>query len=671
MVESDGLLESDSNSQTGLVFGTPHYMSPEQARGETVDLRTDIFSLGVVIYEMLTGRRPFEGETNSHVVVAILERDPPPLSEISPGLPSDLDRIVTKALRKDRLARYQTAADLIADLKSLKQRLQLDAQSAPDLPERRPSIAVGELSEDERASGLVGPGGASNIKRKTLSGTQLISQVRHYRRSLALGSLAIAGTAASIIYFSTFERRKAIDSVAILPFTSASADPDAECLAEGIADHLTNSLSRLSGLTVISNRAASRYKVARPQAAGPDIQAVGRELKVRAVVAGTVVQRGDRVYVDAELIDARNNRHLWGQRYDRKAADIFGMQEEIASGISEALRSSFSGQKQGLTAKHHTESREAYQAYLKGRHFWNQRTNEGLQNAIQFFDQAIGIDPSYGAAYAGLGDSYQLLTFYSGLSPATYSPRARAAAERAIAIDDELAEAHTTLAYVKFYYDWDWTAAEAEFKRAIQLNPNYATAHQWYGEFLGNLGRVDESLAERNKALTLDPLSPIISTEVGDSYYQARQYDRAVEEFRKAAKLYPDFSPAHSFLAMGCESSGLYDEALAEIQRAIDLFKNDVFLALRARILARSGKPREARQALAEITNQSKHGFLPPTLIARVYAALGDKEQAFEWLDKAYAERDWGLVALRVDPTLDDLRSDPRFSDLLKRMNLQ
>jgi TolB-like protein/Tfp pilus assembly protein PilF len=500
----------------------------------------------------------------------------------------------------------------------------------------------------------------------------VIGETRRRRIGLALGALAIAGAVASIIYFSSFERAKAIDSVAILPFMNAATDPDVEYLADGIADDLTNRLSRLPALTVISNRAASRYKAADPQAAGPDIRVIGRELNVQAVVAGSVVQRGDRLYVKAELIDARDNRHLWGQNYDRGSSDIFRIQAELARGISQRLRAGSIDQKAELMAKRPTESTEAYQAYQRGRFYWNQRTEEGLHKAISFFDQARGIDPNYGLAYAGLADSYQLLVIYGALSSKDYYPNAKAAAERAIALDDSLAEAHTSLAYVRFSDDWDWAGAEVEFKRAIELNPNYATAHQWYGEFLGDLGRYEESLAERKIALMLDPLSPVIRSELGLSYLEARQYDRAVDELRKTAELYPDFPLVHSFLSAAYEYSGRYDEALAECRGAIDFDGSaNVPHPGLASIYARSGRRAEARQLLTQMTNETKHGFFSPTSIARVYVALGDKERAFEWLEKACNARDWGMINIKVWPGFDDVRSDPRFADLLKRMNLQ
>ncbi|MCI0391746.1 MAG: tetratricopeptide repeat protein [Acidobacteria bacterium] len=488
---------------------------------------------------------------------------------------------------------------------------------------------------------------------------------------LALFSLAtIIVAAKGVAYFSSSESDKAIHSLAILPFTIAGNDPDVESLADGIANDLANRLSRLPALTVISSNAVSRYKTRYPQAGAPDAQTVGREFNVEAVIVGKVAQREDLIYIDVELIDVRNNGHILGEQRNRKLTDILSAQKEIANGISNKLRPGLTEKDQNIPAKGATESMDAYRAYLKGRRFWNKRTEEGLRKAIEFFDQAIELDLEFALAHAGLADTYQVLIFHGGLPSGEYCSRAKAAAERAIEIDDSLAEAHTALAYVKFFYDWDWAGADEGFKRALKLNPNYATAHQWYGEFLGNMGRSDESLLERKKAKALDPLSPIITSELGLSYFETRQYDQAVEEFRKAVELYPKFSPAHSFLAMALEYKGIYDEAIAECQEAIALANNSNLLPHLAHIYAISGRRIEAENVLSAIRRESKQRYFPSSQIAKVYATLNEREQAFEWLEKAYRERDYGLVGVKVYPMFDSLRTDARYADLLKRMNL-
>jgi len=488
----------------------------------------------------------------------------------------------------------------------------------------------------------------------------------------ALFSFATIIIAAVVfVYFSSSKSDKAIHSLAILPFAIAGSDPDIEYLADGIANDLANRLSQLPELTVISSNAVARYKTRDPQAGAPDAQTIGREFKVEAVVVGKVAQRGDLIYINVELIDARNNSHLWGYQYDWNLADIFSVQKDIVSGISNSLRPDLTEKEQTHLAKRDTESVEAYQAYLRGRDLWNKRTEEGLRKAIEFFDQARGLDPNYALAWAGLADSYQVLIFHGGLPPEEYCLRAKAAAQRALEIDDSLAEAHTALAYVKFQYDWNWAGAEEEFKRAIKLNPNYATAHQWYGEYLASMARQDEALSERKKAKALDPLSPIITSELGYSYFETRQYDRAVEEFRKAVELFPDFSPAHSFLSAALEFNGMYDEAIVECQKAMALANNNKLLSRLATIYAKSGRRTEAQKALDEMIRGSKEGYFPPSYIAEVYLALNDKERAFEWLEKAYRERDWALTGLKRFPSYDGFRSDARFSDLLKKMNLQ
>jgi DNA-binding winged helix-turn-helix (wHTH) protein/TolB-like protein/Tfp pilus assembly protein PilF len=482
----------------------------------------------------------------------------------------------------------------------------------------------------------------------------------------ALLSLATITIAAVVIaYFLLPKNDKAIHSLAILPFTIDGNDPDLEPLAEGLANDLANRLSRLPELIVISSNAVARYKA---RGAAPDAQAIGREFKVEAVVVGKVEQRGDRIYIDVELIDARDNSHLWGEV---KLTDIFSAQKDIANGISNRLRPGLTEKEQNPSAKRDTESIEAYRAYLKGRHSWNKRTEEGLREAIKFFDRAREVDPNCALAYAGLADSYQILAFHGALSPMEYFPMAKAAAEKAIGIDNNLAEAHTALAYMKYVYDWDWAGADAEFKQAIKLNPNYATAHQWYGEYLGQMGHFDEGLAERKKALRLDPLSPIITSQQGYSYLDARRYDSAIEEFRKASELYPDFSLAHDFLSYALALNGLYDDAIAERQKAITLTNDSYHFTGLAMIYAKSGRRVEAQKLLTEIILNSKNRYYPLAHIAAVYAALDDKDKAFQWLDKAYQRKDWAMVRLKVEPVFDSLRSDARFSELLKRMKLQ
>jgi serine/threonine-protein kinase len=643
-IDSDRLSEGESSVQKRIAFGTPHYMSPEQARCQQVDARTDIFSLGAVIYEMLTSRKPFDGKSSGHVVSEILEKEPPPISEIQPAIPAELAEVVTKALQKNREARYQTAAELNEDLKSV-----------------RLLLGRHDLKEDA-------PLQERSVRNTTFTAGFQSGEIAYHWKAMALAAGAVIVLGLTLSYLFVFARGPSIDSLAIMPFLNVSSDANLEYLSDGMADHLTNSLSGLPGLTVISSNAAARYHPRDPQSIGQNLQVIGHDLKVQAVVLGKVSQQGNHIQVSVELVDLRSNRHLWGQQYDRDATDILGVQEDIAESLAEIIRPGSSAKQRQLSQRH-TESNQAYQSYLRGRYAWNQRTEADLRKAIDFFNEAIRIDPQYALAYAGVADTYEVMAFHGELSPRDYFPMAKAAAERALEIDDSVAEAHTALAYEKFYYEWDWQGAEREFKRAIELNPNYATAHQWYGELLGHMGRAEESLAERQKALRLDPLSPIIASELGFSYYEARKYDQAVKEFRKAVEKYPDFSPAHDFLSVAYEQSGLHDEALAECQKAMSL-SNDEFLPLQlALIYARSGRRDDAQRLLADVEKSSQHRYYAPTHIAMVYAALADRDKAIEWLDNAYEQRHWGLTLLKVYPEFDPLRSDPRFADLLRRLN--
>ncbi|HYE66088.1 MAG TPA: protein kinase, partial [Pyrinomonadaceae bacterium] len=598
------------NTGAGALMGTVQYMSPEQARGLSVDARTDIWSLGCVLYEMIAGRPPFGGATTTDTLSMILHHEQPSLLLYSRDLPAEMERIVEKALTKEREERYQLAKELSVDLKRFKQRLEVEAEL-----ER---TAARQSSTSATAAG---------------SG----------RRS-----------------------RKAIDSLAVLPLVNASADPNMEYLSDGITESIINTLSRLPKLHVMARSTVFRYK-----GRELDPQQVGRELGVRAVLAGTVLQHGDNLHVQAELVDVANGWQLWGEHYDRKPADIFAVQEEIAKEITENLRLRLSGEQKKQLTKRHTENAGAYQLYLKGRYHLNKRTEEGFKKGIEYFQQAIDMDINYALAYAGLSDSYILLERYGVLKPKEAIPQAKAAVLKALEIDDSLAEAHTSLAYAKLIYDWDWLAAEGEYTRAIELNRNYATAHHWYGWHLSHTGRHAEALAEMKWAQELDPLSLIINTNMGTILYFARRYDEAITQLQKTLELDASFIVAHQWLGRAYEQKGMYVEAIAEHRTVLNILGNEPeSLASLGHASAVSGRSGEARKVVDKLRKLSKRRYVSPYWIAIIYTGLGEREQAFEWLEKAYEERfDW-LIFLKVEPMFDSLRSEARFADLMRRVGL-
>jgi TolB-like protein/DNA-binding winged helix-turn-helix (wHTH) protein/Flp pilus assembly protein TadD len=461
-------------------------------------------------------------------------------------------------------------------------------------------------------------------------------------------------------------RETPIDSLAILPLTNGSDDEDAEYLADGITESIINSLSQLSKLRVVARSTVFRYKdrVTEPLN-------VGKELGVRAVLTGRVTRRGDLLIIKAELMDVADGTQLWGDQYNRKDSNILSVQGEIAKQISENLRLKLTGDEQKLLAKRYTENAEAYQLYLKGRYFWNKRTEEGMKRGIGYFEQAKQRDPGFALAYVGLADSYNVLGFYAYLAPADSFPKAKAAAMQALEINDKLAEAHNSMAYAALYYDWNFAAAEGEFKRAINLNPNYPVAHQWYGNLLTAMGRWDEAIREFELARELDPLSLIINAVPGWTCYYARQYDRAIEHCQKAIDLDPTFALAHEWLGQAYERKGMYEKAIAEFEKAITLSgRAPEAVALLAHAYAVSGKRREAQTVLNDLIELSARHYVSPYHIATIHAGLGDRDRAFEYLENAYKHRQNVLVFLKNDPRLDSLRSDPRYADLVRRMDL-
>jgi TolB-like protein/DNA-binding SARP family transcriptional activator len=459
------------------------------------------------------------------------------------------------------------------------------------------------------------------------------------------------------------------DSLAILPLTNASADPNAEYLSDGITESIISNLSQLARLRVMARSTVFRYK-----GREVDAQEVGRALGVRAVLTGRVVRLGERLVIRAELVDASDGTQLWGGQYDRDFSDVLAVQEEIARRISESLQLKLTGEEQERLARRHTDNTEAYHAYLRGRYCWNKRTEEELRKSVEYFRQAIEMEPNYALAYAGLADSYVVLGSFgiSALAPSEAFPRAKEAATRALEIDETLAEAHASLAFCLESYDWDWAAARKEFERAIELKPDCTTAHHWYGlEYLTAMGRLDEAFAEIKRAHELEPLSLSIHTDYGFLPYLMRRYDRAIEEYRKSLELDQSFVYTHWKLALAYEQKAMYEEAIAEFQTAIALSGGSAqAVVLLGHAYAVSGRREEALKVLDELSELSKRRYVSSYRVAAIYLGLGEKEQASEWLERAYEEHDAWLVWLKVDPVLDDLHEDPRFADLVRRVGL-
>ena len=674
--EADTLLQAKSyNPQStapGTILGTTSYMSPEQARGLGVDARSDIWSLSCVLYEMVTGRMAFAGETTSDIIAAILQNEPPPIGASASGLSAELNRIVRKALSKDREQRYQTVQDMASDLKRLIRQLEVEAtEQSEGRSEPRFAVTVENHRETATVSAVarqtadqIVPRTLSSIKAVSVAAVSVeavVNEIKRHKPGLTIALLALIAVVAAAYFYLAPSHQGQINSIAVLPFANTSGDPNMEYLSDGLSESLINALAQLPGVKVIARGSAFKYK-------GKEIDSeeVARALGVQAIVTGRVSQHGDNLQVSAELTDVRDKTQMWGEQFNRKAAELLPVQSEIARQIVEKLRLHLTSKEQQRLVTQ--ANPQAYELLLKGRFYRAKRTAENLQKAVEYYNQAIAIDPNYALAHAVLAEAYRYQGANSYLNPKEMMPKAEVEAQRALALDERLPQIHSTLASIK-KDAWDWAGAEREYQRAIELNPNLAAERSGYAYFLSTQKRHEQALTEINKARELDPLAVSYRANIGHILYFAHQYDQSIEQLKQTIELDRNYEYSHVVLGYVYAASGRYAEALAEYQETSRLGGETTSLQCYiGYALAKSGQ-QPAAEAILKRLETSKE-YVSPAELAILYDGLGHTEKALSALEQAYTAHDVQMQFLTADPHYDGLHAEPRFVNLLQKVGL-
>ena len=609
-------------TQMGTTLGTFAYMSPEQSRGEEVDRRSDIWSLGVVLYEMLTGQLPFKGDYEQAVVYSILNEEPEPITGMRSSLPLELERIINKMLSKKINERYASEEDLLVDLQKVSKEIES-------------GIKTSASNKNKKAS-----------NKKYIFGSAIL---------LILSAILF------FVFNPPSENDHIIKSLAVLPLDNFSHDPDQEYFVDGMTEALIAELSKIQSLTVISRTSVMQFKGTKKT-----LPEIAKELNVDAIIEGSALLLNDKVRITAQLVDAFD-KHRWAESYDRDLKDVFTIHREVALDIAREVKKNITSQDKTFSPNQYPKTSEVYQLYLKGRYFFNVYTYDSHKKAIQYFEQVINLDPDYALGYAGLADVYGIWSALE-LPPTVAIAKSKEYVMKTLELDESLAEAHTTLGFIKMSYDWDWQGAEKELRRAIELNPNYIFGYHILSHYLLLMGQNDESLEASKRALELAPLDMQMNNHLGFHYYLTREYDKAIEQYIKALEIDPNDPWAHSWLGRVYKEMGWYSKAIEEFKQALSLIgKNEAeILSNLGNVYAVSGNSEKALEIINELFEQSKQKYVPSKYIADVYVGLGAKDKAFEWLEKAFQERD-----IEPDsPLLDPIREDPRFKSIIKRMGL-